>query len=226
MSSIRKLVAYALGHNTDVQSIAAQLEEACVPVSTDDCRGCADPCDEGHEEYPRFDVDMETQLLGSMKPYRRQVVISTGKSDWAHEVTSTSGTLAAFLDSIAPSGPKGPKGPKPASPDSAPPSEPKKGINGIYDPSQTKRIAILNGSHHTVCEDSTHETVLVLPDYKVVTEVERSKEGAQLLWREAVDPALGRTGAVVEGSPVRSWVLPYSCVILLCKFHVLVNIFE
>lgn len=28
----------------------------------------------GHEEFPtRFDVDMETQMLGSVKPYHRQV---------------------------------------------------------------------------------------------------------------------------------------------------------
>jgi hypothetical protein len=27
----------------------------------------------GHEEYPKkFDVDMETQMLGTVKPYRRQ----------------------------------------------------------------------------------------------------------------------------------------------------------
>ena len=28
----------------------------------------------GHESYPnRFDVDMDSQMLGSIKPYRRQV---------------------------------------------------------------------------------------------------------------------------------------------------------
>ena len=26
----------------------------------------------GHDEYPKFDVDMETEMLGSVKPYGRQ----------------------------------------------------------------------------------------------------------------------------------------------------------
>lgn len=73
-ASLRKLKAIVLGHNTDMDSTTALLQEACIPVSTDDCRACADPCDQGHEEYSsRFDVDMETQMLGSVKPYRRQV---------------------------------------------------------------------------------------------------------------------------------------------------------
>ena len=73
-----------------------ELKEACVPVSTEECRGCADPCDQGgwctsrvlvavislmlvgHEEYPsRFTVDMETEMLGSVKPYHRQVRLGT-----------------------------------------------------------------------------------------------------------------------------------------------------
>lgn len=72
------------------------LQGADIPVSDVPCRGCADPCDEGvsihskpiislelptnsdalpsgHDEFPKFDVDHETQLLGSMKPYGRQV---------------------------------------------------------------------------------------------------------------------------------------------------------
>lgn len=58
----------------------------------------------------------------------------------------------------------------------------------------------------------------MFPDYKLVTEVERSKQGAAQLWRAAVSPAVGRAGEILgDESPIRSWVLPYSCVILLCK---------
>jgi hypothetical protein len=74
LASLRSFKAVVLRHNTDMDATAALLKDAQVPVSDDPCRGCADPCDEGHDEYPaRFDVDMETQLLGSVKPYARQV---------------------------------------------------------------------------------------------------------------------------------------------------------
>ena len=46
-SSLRKLKAMVLGHNLDMTTTAATLEEAAVPVSRDDCRACADPCDVG-----------------------------------------------------------------------------------------------------------------------------------------------------------------------------------
>ena len=89
----------------------------------------------------------------------------------------------------------------------------------MYDPAQITKVTILGGSHHSASSDPKRDTVLVLPDFKVVSEVERSSAGAQQLWKSAVDPGVGRAGLVVEGSPVRSWVLPYSSVILLCEFH-------
>ena len=50
------------------------LEEAGVPISWDPCRSCADPCDVGHLEYPRlFDIDTVSDMLGTVKPYLRQV---------------------------------------------------------------------------------------------------------------------------------------------------------
>ena len=56
---------------------------------------------QGHEEYPyKFDVDMETRMLGSVRPYRRMAIISTGKSDWDFEVTWTKGSLASYLSGI------------------------------------------------------------------------------------------------------------------------------
>lgn len=88
--------------------------------------------------------------------------------------------------------------------------------NGVFKASDSTRLSILNGSHNTLCADDHLETVLVFPDYKVVTEVSRTFEGAQSLWDVCVDPQLGREGAVVEKSPLNTWIIPYSCVILLC----------
>lgn len=92
-------------------------------------------------------------------------------------------------------------------------------VAGVYNPLETNKITVLNGSHRSLSDDPERDTVLVLPDYKVVQEVARSAKGAEELFKDAVDPAVPRAGAVVEGSDVRSYVLPYSCVILLCERH-------
>jgi len=78
-------------------------------------------------------------------------------------------------------------------------------------------VAILNGSHNTLSIKDDHETVLVFPDYKVVSEVPRSLDGARELWRNSVNPSVPRVGSTSEASTVRSWVIPYTCVILICK---------
>jgi hypothetical protein len=96
MNSLRKLKAMVaepfVGPPCDSLAV---LQAAKAPVSDADCRNCANPCDQGicaikftqcrlftlrgigHEEYPqRFDVDFVSDLLGSAKPYRRQVNLS------------------------------------------------------------------------------------------------------------------------------------------------------
>lgn len=140
-----------------------------------------------------------------------QVIISTGKSDWPHDVSSESGSLASYLDSVISSAPKPPKAANGGGPNT-------KKVAGVSDSTETSRVSVLNGSHYTLSHDPNRDTVLVLPDYKVVTEVPHSMGGAEELFKDAVDPAVGRAGAAVEGSEVRSYVLPYSCVILLCKY--------
>lgn len=56
------------------EQLASKLDSAGVAYTLDPCRTCADPCDLGHEEWPnRFDVDLSSDMLGSVKPYGRQV---------------------------------------------------------------------------------------------------------------------------------------------------------
>jgi hypothetical protein len=168
-------------------------------------------------------------MLGSVKPYYRQVrpsllpnripffcsqaMISTGKSDWEKEVTEVEGTLASFLLQVH-------KKALSSAPDPITKAEHDHKIAtipGVFHSSESSRLAILNGSHTTVSEDCTKETVLVLPDYKAVVGVPRTLEGAEELWRCALDPSLGRAG---EADPsFRSWLLPYSCLILLCAWE-------
>ena len=171
---------------------------------------------------------METFMLGSVKPYQRQVsrcilefilkydlflqlVISTGKSDWAKEVTEAPGSLAAFLSETQP---------KDLPSDALPGtvnmeengSQKVPSIQGIFETSRTSRVSFLNGSHVTVSDDHSLQTVLAFPDYKMVTEVSESVDGAKEFWRDAFNPSVDP-----QETKLKSWVLPYSCVILLCK---------
>jgi len=140
-----------------------------------------------------------------MKPYAMQVVISTGKSDWEREVTDASDTLAAYIDSARGEfKPPKDKGGKDAAANGA------GGLPGVYKSTESSKVTILNGSHRTVCDDATRETVLVFPQYKVVTGVERSEEGAKKLLHSLKANAK-------ESDALKTYVLPYSSVIMLCS---------
>ena len=95
----------------------------------------------------------------------------------------------------------------------------KAGVSGVFaaNPSGIHKVTILNGSHRTVSDDETKETVLVFPDYKVVTEVEASHAGAEELWEHALSPSVDLHSVPRDAkSTVKSWIIPYACVILLC----------
>ncbi|KIY64421.1 hypothetical protein CYLTODRAFT_380915 [Cylindrobasidium torrendii FP15055 ss-10] len=195
-----------------------KLKTAAVPVSEAECRGCGDPCEEGHESYgSRFSVDMTSQMLGSVKRYRRQVYISTGKTDWERKVHDVPGSLASLLGHVhATSHSNATSAHDVAtSSSSAPPKS--SGVSGIYASSSERKVDALNGSHCTISDDPDLQTVLVFPDYKVVANVPETQEGAQKLWDETLDPHLGLVGASPQGSTLRTWAIPYSCVILLCS---------
>lgn len=166
-----------------------------------------------------------------------QIVISTGKADWDREITHTHGSLAAYLSQVeSTSKPCKERRPSVVSLPRSPPldsillrqkelgtivgtSPPPPSAPGVFNSEDAKRISILNGSHNTICEDPDLETILVFPDFKLVSEVPRSLDGAQNLWDSSVDPKLGLAGALLEKSPFNSWVIPYSCVILLCALY-------
>lgn len=134
-----------------------------------------------------------------------QVVISTGKSDWDREVTDTSGSLAKHLDAARGEyKPPRDKTAKDAAPGGA------DGLPGVHKSTESSKVTILNGSHRTVSEDAARETVLVFPEYKLLTEVESSAEGAWKFWHSL------RTGTK-ESDGLKTYVLPYSSVITLCE---------
>ena len=108
--------------------------------------------------------------------------------------------------------------PGPPSPGNGTVKDTQPSSTGLFLASDSSRTSVLNGSHKTLCHENDHETVLVFPDFKVVTEVRRSAQGAQELWDSAVNPSIGRSGAYSKKTELKTWIIPYSCVILLCWF--------
>ncbi|KAG6333507.1 hypothetical protein ID866_5583 [Astraeus odoratus] len=223
MSAFGRLKAVLTGSRPQSPSAGSadvyeELKSADVPLTDESCRSCPDPCDQDHDDFTgRLSIDMESEMLGSVKPYRRQVVISTGKSDWHREVTEADGTLAAFISKVDEN-----LGGKRDIPRNDTDGRASKALPpGLFTQDTSRRLSILNGSHHALSPQhdpkSTVETVIVLPDYKIVTGVPRTRDGAETLWKTALDPTYGRTGALERSDTLQSWILPYTCLILLCS---------
>lgn len=144
-------------------------------------------------------------------------MISTGRSDWERDITDAKDSLAACMTEVTRQHKAEKKEHNHAKGEKHAHAKPSPKVPaGVFRPSDSTRISTLNGSHRTLCREHDHETVLVFPDYKVVTEVRRSVQGAQDLWESALAHDLDRNGPLLEASPLKTWVLPYSCVILLC----------
>lgn len=81
------------------------------------------------------------------------------------------------------------------------------------------RLSILNASLLSSSDDHHMQSVIVLPDFKIVHSLGESKEAAAELVERYLRPAVGRAGAPTSlpESPLRSWPLPYSAVVLLCE---------
>ncbi|KAJ7276170.1 Sucrase/ferredoxin-like-domain-containing protein [Mycena haematopus] len=211
--SLRKLKALVWGHDHPPDNIYATLTASGIPVTAVDCRTCPNPCDEGEiSPYPRrLSVDMESTMLGTVKPFRRQA----SRSDWDREITETQGSLAALITQTQP--PKVPDAPLAISIDLGDDEKTVPPVPGVFSSTDSTRLSILNGSHKTVCTDDELHTVLVLPDYSVVVGVPATLDGAKELWRTALDARLPRMGVTEETSSFRTWIAPYSCVIMLCS---------
>ncbi|KAL1761387.1 Sucraseferredoxin-like protein [Schizophyllum commune] len=154
-------------------------------------------------------------------------IISTGKSDWDFEVTWTKGSLASYLSGVkTKSMPWGSltSSSGTSSSSSDPNVPPVKPVTGVFASTSSSWLSILNGSHATLSngpgsgsansDAAPHETVLVLPDYTLVTGVGRTQADAQALYDTALAP-----GARPGNTPpeMGTWVIPYGVVVLLCS---------
>lgn len=180
------------------------LSTSHVPLVSlqDACASCEHHDGEAVEDYPSgFDADLDSVMLGTMKNYGRQILISTGKSDWAREVTDESASLAGLVKAAYESdGAKGEaKGPgkllgklskkllgggdKPVD-DAA--------LTGVFpssavvprptqEPSTAPKLSILNASFLPSSHQDGVESVMVLPDFTIVQEVPETAAGAKEL---------------------------------------------
>lgn len=77
---------------------------------------------------------------------------------------------------------------------------------------------MLNAHYKSIADDDDLQTVLVFPDFMIVSGVPSTREGARQLWQTVLDPHIPRVlGSSAEESGFSTWVLPYSCVITFCE---------
>jgi len=198
-----------------------------------------------------IDTDWESELAGSATGGTgRVVVISTGKSDWERDHTVSlppsvrlrdeadmgqdekdgfAHQLYKHIQSLPPGTfarpEKEPYDPRPQPisafilPASLPPPSTPTSSGQIRESPSLYSSSLISQS-----DNPSDQTVLVFPDWKVVHEVENSREGARGLYEGSLEGGLGRAGRVVGGKAEgqdgvgrrRSWVLPYRAVVLLC----------
>lgn len=169
----------------------------------------------------------------------RLALISTSKSDWPHDIASDSQSLAFHLGLVHQK-----KAPAKAVEDSLKKLTVKE-IPGVYDSSETAKLTVLASSVEMEQHDSETSVrqshlpassagklwawsttdpriapsplaPVVFPDFKVVHSIPISKTGAQDLYDKALSPTVARLGNPAVGPELKSWVLPYEAVILLC----------
>ena len=171
-------------------------------------------------------VDTTSNMLGSFKPFTKQVVISTGKHDWEHNITDNELTLAGMLDrtqdtfklkddtgimsrimakrAANPSGQKTP-----------PLSTITPKIEGVFDTRLQGNgiIQILNGSHISSSNKSQRESALVFPDYVIVENIAVNREAAEDFFKSH----LAVNHLVASERAIKTYPLPYIATVLICS---------
>ncbi|KAF8311138.1 hypothetical protein DL93DRAFT_2061407 [Clavulina sp. PMI_390] len=216
--------------SASLEDITTTLTSAGIPVaSLSECAGCVheNECDDsdlggGGEfgdslgKYPaRFGADMTSRMIGSIKPYSRQVIISTGVSNWAAEITFESGSLASYISSAYKSvqGKRGPLSLAMAAYQNVTEEKP-----SLMDTTRSGKLTVLNGSIKTVSEDHESQTVLILPDYTYVRGVRENAEDAEELCKTRLVPTVRRAAkSQANSTRLETRPLPYDCVLLICS---------
>ncbi|KAF9429238.1 hypothetical protein BGZ76_001626 [Entomortierella beljakovae] len=132
--------------------ISEQDINAAPFISVKDCNSCATPCeDEDHPHYPSYlKINQEKQLLYSVKPYTRHVLISTSQEDWQSHIDDDKNSLAYHLSKAIDEGRRRIK------------------ADGGNDP---EKVLITNSSRKPEQWEGPGWQVIILPDQIVVDNV-------------------------------------------------------
>lgn len=83
----------------------------------------------------------------------------------------------------------------------------------------SSRLSIVSSSLLSSADDEAEQTVIVLPDFKIVQGVSETKEAAKDLVEAYLSPTIGRAGLPSPRSSLRSWPLPYRALVLICTYQ-------
>lgn len=182
------------------------LKRACVPLADETLEDLCGACNGCETSYPsRFGAEETSEVYGSVKPFARIVLCATnGKEDWQHDVAEEKGSLAHLLDKA-----------RSATPSSKPGllSKLKLGkatMDGIHEPGSSNKVTILNSSIFSAAHSGHETSILVLPDFKLISNIALEADATQQLFDSQL------AGPSTPSPSVRSWSLPYRAVILLC----------
>ena len=162
----------------------------------DECLSCNSPCtnEAANASYPKYiakSIDRELPLAGSVKPYGRHVLISTGKTDWIHSIDEEEGSIAQGI------------------------------FKGLYDPTVAgpmknkregeDRVVMSNTSFAPRRIGSGKTEVIIMPEWKIITNV--SNQNAADFVKHHID------GHALEGNGTGMTVevMPFHSIVLICS---------
>ncbi|TIA96818.1 hypothetical protein E3P77_03273 [Wallemia ichthyophaga] len=214
--------------NKPADNNANSLSTVHVPVSDVDCHSCTAPCDQigDFEDLPKnFDVDLTSNMLGSYKPFSKQVVLSTGKTDWEHDITDNELTLAGMLDRTQDTfklkDDPGLMQRIIAKRTAQQTQKVQQSTNntskceGVFDTRTDGNgtIQILNGSHISPSTKKDRESALVFPDYVLAENICVNRETAEDFFKSH----LAVNHLVASEKSIRTYPLPYIATVLICS---------
>jgi hypothetical protein len=156
-------------------------------ANLEECLACEDPCTaEEHAQYPNYivkSIDRELPLAGSVKPYGRHLLVSTGKTDWIHSIDEEDGSVAQGI------------------------------FRGLHDTKYggrkrdgEARIVLSNTSFAPRRIGSGRTEVIIMPEWKLIQGVSKDTS-SQFVERFVDGKEVAENGLAAETLPFHSMVL-------------------
>ncbi|CAG8497450.1 13467_t:CDS:2 [Acaulospora colombiana] len=193
------------------QTVPKEDQIISLDVEEDSCNGCADPCS-FHPNYPYLKIDRKSTLDGTVKPYVKHVLISTGKSDWQAHIEDESCSLAAHLHKVIKSDNVNRK--------DCPKKEKKNKVEGTTQnqddsPSETEkpRIVITNSSRQNTDDDAKGNDILLFPDNILIKNV--TPKQATEIYKKFLSSSVYEEKESTNGFAIEQ--MPYKAVIVICS---------